>query len=68
MSEVKADLVNASLIGESNINMECRLVKVIPLGNKSSSGNLVLCEVLKFHVNEKIMNQNFEIDPKKLEH
>ena len=67
LTEVKADLVNASLIGESNINMECRLVKVIPLGEKSSSGNLVLCEVLKFHVNEKIMNQNFEIDPKKLD-
>ena len=23
--------------------------------------------VLKFHVNEKIMNHNFEIDPKKLD-
>ena len=42
LTEVKSDLVNASLIGESNINMECRLVKVIPLGKKSSSGNLVL--------------------------
>ena len=67
LTEVKSDLVNASLIGESNINMECRLVKVIPLGKKSSSGNLVVCEVLKFHVNEKIMNHNFEIDPKKLD-
>ena len=65
-TEVKSDLITPSRIKESPINFECKVTDIITLGDKGGSGNLVLCEVLKMHIEEDILDDNNAIDPFKL--
>ena len=48
--------------------MECKLLQIIDLGGKPASGNLILGEVLMFHVDENILNVDGKIDSLKINH
>ena len=63
---IKADLVKPFLIEESPINFECKVNQVIALGEDGGAGNLVICEILKMHIDEAILDKNNTIDPLKL--
>ena len=63
---VKADLVTPYLIKESPVNFECKMNEVIALGKEGGAGNLVICEVLKIHIDEAILDVDENIDPLKL--
>lgn len=65
-TELKSDLIKPSRIKESPINFECKVNKIIDLGTEGGSGSLVLCEVLKMHINKSILNEFNDIDPFKL--
>ena len=62
----KADLIKPFLIKESPVNFECKVNKVIELGEEGGAGNLVICEVLKIHIDEAILDADENIDPLKL--
>jgi flavin reductase (DIM6/NTAB) family NADH-FMN oxidoreductase RutF len=59
---IKSDVVKPKRIKESPVHMECRVDKMIPLGGISGSGNLVLCQVLKFHIEKSLLKED-SIDP-----
>ena len=61
-----ADLVKPPLIMESPVNMECKVLEVKALGTEGGAGNLVICEVIKIHVDEKYLNDNGVLDQTKL--
>ena len=63
---VKEDLVTPYLIKESPVNFECKMNEVIALGKEGGAGNLVICEVLKIHIDEAILDADENIDPLKL--
>jgi len=65
-TELKSDIVTPSRIKESPINFECKINNIISLGEEGGAGNLVICQVLKMHINKNILNQKEEIDPLKL--
>jgi len=65
-TEVKSDLITPSRIKESPINFECKVTDIITLGDEGGAGSLVLCEVLKMHIEEDILDNNNAIDPFKL--
>ena len=65
-TEVKSDLITPSRIKESPVNFECKVNKIITLSEKGGAGNLILCEVLKIHINENVIDKNNMIDPFKL--
>ena len=65
-TEMESDLVRPSRIKESPINFECKVNKVIHLGEEGGAGSLVLCEVLKMHIDETVLDENNVIDPLKL--
>ena len=62
-----ADLVKPPLIAESPVNFECKVIEVKPLGNEGGAGNLVICEVLKIHIKEEFLNEEGNLDQKKLD-
>lgn len=62
----KADVVTPYLIKESPVNFECKVNEVIPLGGKGGAGNLVICEILRIHIDETILDADKNIDPLKL--
>jgi len=66
-TKLKLDIVKAPGVKESPFIMECKLHKIIDLGGKPASGNLILGEVLLFHVNENILDISGKVDPVKID-
>lgn len=54
-------------VDEAPVAFECRVNEVMALGTEGGAGNLVICEVLEIHLDEKILNSYGKIDPKKLD-
>lgn len=53
-------------VKESPVQFECKITKIIELGDGPASGNLIFAEVVQFHVNENILGKNGRIDPQKI--
>lgn len=67
LTKFKSKIVSPYAVSESNFIMECKLHDILELGNKPASGNLILGEVLKFHINESILDSTDKVDPYKLD-
>ena len=48
--------------------MECKVIEVKSLGEEGGAGNLVICEVLRMHIDDSLLDENKNIDQTKLEH
>jgi len=64
---LKSDLVNPFRVAESPVQFECKVKEIISLGDQGGSGNLILCEVVKFHINDAVFSEDGEIDQHKLD-
>ena len=63
----KADLVKPKLIEECPVNLECKILEIKHLGTEGGAGNLVICEIIKIHIQEKYLNEEGYLDQKKLD-
>lgn len=54
LTPVEASKVNAPLIEESPVNIECKVKQIIPLG----SHDMFLAEIVAVHVDEKLIDKN----------
>ena len=63
----KATLIDVNLINEAPVNFECKVTQIVELGSKGGAGNLVICEILKIHIDEKVFDHDNKIDPLKLD-
>ena len=66
LTPVASELVKPPRVGESRMQMECRLVQLVIASDKPSGGTLVLGEVLRFHVADEVINEQLSIDPDQL--
>jgi len=66
-NKVKASLIKPYLVKEALVNFECKINNIISLGDNGGAGNLVICEILKIHIDEEILDQDERIDPLKLD-
>lgn len=64
---VPSDIVAPPRVKEAPVQFECRVNQVIALGDQGGAGNLVLCEVLKMHIDESILDDNGSIDQYKID-
>jgi len=66
LTPIPSDLVKAPRVKESPIQMECKLMEMKVLGDKPGAGNLAICEVVKFHIDESLFKPGTQrIDPQK---
>ena len=65
LTPVASDMVRPPRVRESQISMECRLVEIVEVSAKPLGGSLVIGEVLRFHI-EDVLIDNYKIDPDKL--
>ena len=63
----EADLVKPKLIEECPVNLECKVLEIKALGSEGGAGNLVICEIIKIHVREEYLNEEGNLDQKKLD-
>jgi flavin reductase (DIM6/NTAB) family NADH-FMN oxidoreductase RutF len=63
-----ATLIRPPMVKESKAKMECKVVEVKALGAEGGAGNLVICEVLRLHLDESILDENNRPDQRKIHH
>lgn len=67
LTMLKSDIVKPFRVAESPIQMECKVNNIVKLGTEGGAGNLVICEVVKLHVDNAILNEDESINQKKLD-
>lgn len=67
LTPVASDLVKPFRVKESPVQFECRVRDIIYLGEEGGAGNLILCEVLRMHVDESALNEEGITDSTKLD-
>lgn len=64
---IPSDLVKPFRVKESPVQFECKIQEIISLGTEGGAGNLIICEVIKMHIDEKILDENGGIDQHKID-
>ncbi len=54
-------------VAESPVHMECKVDKILPLGDKGGAGNLIICNIVLMHIAEEVLNDKGRIDPHKID-
>ena len=67
LTMLESDLVKPFRVAESPVQFECRVNDIIELGTEGGAGNLIICEVLKFHIDDSVMDDNQIIVQEKLD-
>lgn len=67
LTPIPSDLVGPPRVKESPVNMECKVKEVITLGEHGGAGHLVICEVVRMHVADEIVDDRNRIDPHKID-
>lgn len=67
LTMLQSDKVKPFRVAESPVQFECKVNDIIKLGSEGGAGNLIICEVLKMHVNDEFLNTEGSIDQKKMD-
>ena len=67
LTAIESEVVKPWRVKESPVQMECKVNEVIELGEGGGAGNLIVCEILKIHIAESILDENQAIDQKKID-
>ncbi len=67
LTMLKSDEVKPFRVAESPIQIECKVNEIVKLGTEGGAGNLIICEVLKIHMSETILEENGSVNQEKLD-
>lgn len=67
LTPIPSDLVKPFRVEESPVQFECKVNEVIELGTEGGAGNLIICEVLRIHIKEEVLDKNQMIDQLKID-
>jgi flavin reductase (DIM6/NTAB) family NADH-FMN oxidoreductase RutF len=67
LTMVASDLVKPFRVGESPVQFECKVNEIIELGQNAGAGNLIVCEVVKLHITEEVLNEDESINQEALD-
>ena len=64
---IPSETVKPYRVAQSPVQFECKVNEIISLGTQGGAGNLVICEILKMHISESVLDENGNIDPFKID-
>jgi flavin reductase (DIM6/NTAB) family NADH-FMN oxidoreductase RutF len=67
LTMLKSEVVKPYRVAESPVQFECKVNDVIELGNEGGAGNLIICEIVKFHIDDDVLNEDGSINQVKLD-
>lgn len=67
LTMLESELVKPFRVAESPIQFECKVNDIIHLGREGGAGNLVICEVVKLHISDDVLDDNQVIVQEKLD-
>ncbi|MBE0647412.1 MAG: flavin reductase family protein [Bacteroidales bacterium] len=62
-----SELVKPFRVKESPVQFECKVLNIVETGVEGGAGNLVICEIIRMHVNTAILDSKGRIDPQKID-
>jgi flavin reductase (DIM6/NTAB) family NADH-FMN oxidoreductase RutF len=66
-TEVASEKIKPPRVAEAPVQFECRVNDVIALGKEGGAGNLIVAEVVRFHIDESVLDNDGKIDPVKID-
>ena len=67
LTPVPSENIKPFRVKESPVQFECKVNDIIELGQNGGAGNLVICEVLKIHISEGVLDDKGMIDQHKID-
>jgi len=64
---IESAVVKPFRVKESPLQFECKVRQIIETGGKAGSANLIVCEIVHIHLDEKILDENGIIDTDKID-
>jgi flavin reductase (DIM6/NTAB) family NADH-FMN oxidoreductase RutF len=58
----ECDVVSAPRVAEAPASLECQLRQMIPVGDERYGATLIIGEVVRFHVRDDLVLENYRID------
>ena len=66
LTPIPSDIVKPFRVKESPAHMECKVREIIPLGEQGGAGHLIVCDVVRMHIAESVIDGD-RIDPNKID-
>lgn len=67
LTPIASDLVKPFRVKESPVQFECKVNDIIALGANGGAGNMIICEVVRMHVHENMLDDKGITDSTKLD-
>ena len=67
LTEQPSDLIRPPRVAESPVSFECTVEQIVKLGENAGAGNLIICKVVRIHIQDDILNESGLIDTTKLD-
>ena len=67
LTPIASEVVKPYRVKEAPVQFECKINDVVALGTQGGAGNLVICEVVRIHVSEDILDEDGRISPVKID-
>ena len=67
LTMLASETVKPFRVAESPVQFECKIQDVVELGSEGGAGNLVICKVMRMHINEEILSADGLIDQHKID-
>ncbi len=64
---IKSELIKPMRVAESPVQMECKLLQIVPVGDGPLAANICVCEVLCFHIARDICNEDGTANVEKID-
>jgi flavin reductase (DIM6/NTAB) family NADH-FMN oxidoreductase RutF len=64
---LSSELVRPFRVAESPVQMECKVVEIKPLGPHGGAGQLIFAQVLRMHIDRRVLDEAEQIDPHKID-
>ncbi|MCG1307603.1 flavin reductase family protein [Staphylococcus epidermidis] len=66
LSMIDSDLIKVPAIKEAKVRFECKLHQIVQLGNKDNGSDLIIGEIVVYHIDEEVYFEDSKIDANQL--
>jgi flavin reductase (DIM6/NTAB) family NADH-FMN oxidoreductase RutF len=67
LTPIASEAVRPFRVKEAPVQFECKINDIVALGTQGGAGNLVICEVVRIHISEYILDEEGRISPMKID-
>ncbi len=67
LTPLPSELVRPPRVAESPASMECRVRDILTLGEGGGAGHLIVCDIVRVHIDESVIDERGRVDPHKID-